>query len=103
MEVHGLKCTLCGDTIYSRAGHDFRFCTCGNIFVDGGQEDHGRHGYHVADSYEPAHLTVKNITKKDLFHDWNNRTDKYGLVHGAEFTDEMRQRARLKIKLRFGQ
>ncbi|MGH2569531.1 MAG: DUF7695 domain-containing protein [Bacteroidota bacterium] len=32
------KCLKCGDVIESKSRHDFRSCTCGAIFVDGGHE-----------------------------------------------------------------
>ncbi len=30
------KCLVCDDVIESEYGYDFKFCKCGNIFVDGG-------------------------------------------------------------------
>jgi hypothetical protein len=32
------KCLRCGDVIESTHRHDFRWCSCGAIAVDGGQE-----------------------------------------------------------------
>lgn len=32
------KCLKCGDIIESTHRHDFKFCSCGSIFVDGGKE-----------------------------------------------------------------
>jgi hypothetical protein len=32
------KCLLCGDIIESKHRHDFVKCSCGEIFVDGGNE-----------------------------------------------------------------
>jgi len=32
------KCLLCGDIIESKYRHDFVKCSCGEIFVDGGNE-----------------------------------------------------------------
>ena len=34
----GLFCNHCEDVIYSKYRHDFVECTCGKIFVDGGQD-----------------------------------------------------------------
>ena len=31
------QCKLCGDVIESKHGHDFRWCKCGEIAVDGGK------------------------------------------------------------------
>ena len=33
---NAVKCNLCGETIESLHRHDFKFCKCGNIAVDGG-------------------------------------------------------------------
>ena len=30
------ECAKCGDVIESMFRHDFRYCKCGEIFVDGG-------------------------------------------------------------------
>lgn len=30
------QCRQCGDVIESKHRHDYRACTCGEIFVDGG-------------------------------------------------------------------
>lgn len=43
MTVDGIECPLCGDQIWSRHRHDFRQCTCGKTFVDGGR-DYLRYG-----------------------------------------------------------
>jgi hypothetical protein len=32
------QCKLCNDVIESKSGHDFKYCSCGEIFVDGGNE-----------------------------------------------------------------
>jgi len=32
------KCRLCGDVVESKFRHDFQSCSCGEIFVDGGQD-----------------------------------------------------------------
>lgn len=37
------KCNLCGDVITSTYRHDFVSCSCGEIFVDGGN-DYNRAG-----------------------------------------------------------
>lgn len=31
------QCKLCNDVIESTSGHDFKYCSCGEIFVDGGK------------------------------------------------------------------
>lgn len=32
------RCRRCGDVVESRHVHDFRRCSCGSVFVDGGLE-----------------------------------------------------------------
>ena len=31
-----IKCLKCLDTIQSFDRHDFKWCSCGNVFIDGG-------------------------------------------------------------------
>lgn len=33
-----IKCTHCGDVIESIHVHDFKYCSCGTVTVDGGKE-----------------------------------------------------------------
>lgn len=37
MKVTGIQCPRCDEKIWSRHGHDFRYCGCGYCFVDGGR------------------------------------------------------------------
>lgn len=77
MLINARHCPKCNYVIFSRVRHDFRWCKCKTIGIDGGQE------------YE--HLTFKkspkealriqldiSITPKELFDDWNLRYDKWG-------------------------
>ena len=34
--VNKIKCKKCGDVIESKSRHDFKFCSCGAVSVDGG-------------------------------------------------------------------
>ncbi len=36
--VNQVRCKKCGDTPFSRHRHDFVWCKCGNIAVDGGMD-----------------------------------------------------------------
>lgn len=39
MIIHNrIKCNLCGDIIESKHVHDFKYCKCGRVAVDGGHE-----------------------------------------------------------------
>lgn len=44
------QCRLCGDVIVSRHRHDWRACSCGEIFVDGGN-DYLRRGARDMDNF----------------------------------------------------
>lgn len=33
-----IKCNECGEQIYSAHRHDFRYCKCGQVAVDGGMD-----------------------------------------------------------------
>lgn len=36
--VNKIKCKKCGDIIESTYRHDFKFCKCGAVAVDGGND-----------------------------------------------------------------
>ena len=36
MIKNAIKCLKCGDIIESKHQHDFKWCQCGTMFVDGG-------------------------------------------------------------------
>jgi len=47
-----IRCKHCGDIIESETVHDFKYCTCGAVFVDGGH-NYLRRGYmNNSDDYE---------------------------------------------------
>jgi hypothetical protein len=78
MKVQAVQCYKCKDIIWSRAGHDFRWCTCESVAIDGGRHytkiigDPG--SYMLIDDYEVG------ITADEAHKDWNTSTDKYGLI-----------------------
>lgn len=37
-KINKIKCNHCGDIIVSESVHDFRFCSCGTVVVDDGNE-----------------------------------------------------------------
>ena len=41
---NAIKCNHCGDVIESVHVHDFKWCSCGTVFVDGGK-DYCRRGF----------------------------------------------------------
>ena len=44
LKKNAIQCKHCGDIIESTWVHDFKFCSCGKVFVDGGL-DYARRGY----------------------------------------------------------
>lgn len=36
--INKIRCKKCGDVIESTSVHDFKFCKCGAVAVDGGHE-----------------------------------------------------------------
>ena len=36
--VNKIKCKKCGDVIESKSVHDFKYCRCGAVAVDGGHD-----------------------------------------------------------------
>jgi hypothetical protein len=47
---NSVKCKRCGDEIESTWQHDFKWCSCGDVGVDGGK-DYLRHLFRTADGY----------------------------------------------------
>ena len=44
--VNRIQCNKCKDIIESRSTHDFNFCSCGAVAVDGGKDYLRRCGNH---------------------------------------------------------
>ncbi|MBS4901626.1 MAG: hypothetical protein KHZ96_03980 [Coprobacillus sp.] len=38
IKINKIRCKKCGDIIESKIAHDFKFCKCGAVAVDGGKE-----------------------------------------------------------------
>ena len=54
------KCLKCGDEVFSASRHDFKECSCGNIFVDGGMS-YLRHGFQDRDNYLDMSITISEL------------------------------------------
>lgn len=73
--VRGVRCSRCGQLIYSRARHDFHWCKCKTVAIDGGFDYVKVVGYgKIEDVYIP------DMTKGMLYDDWNMAKDKYGWI-----------------------
>ena len=58
-----IRCRKCGDVIESKTVHDFKFCKCGAVAVDGGHEYLRRCGRSLDDfeelsEYEPQESDI---------------------------------------------
>jgi len=80
MKIKALRCGKCSDTIFSRATHDFRYCTCGGLFIDGGF-DYCRWGGEHVNIAKDVWIEV-DATKEELYKDWGTGKDKFGLIKG---------------------
>jgi hypothetical protein len=76
MIVNAVQCKDCLSVIFSRAVHDFRWCTCKGIAIDGGRQYEKLVG--EPDTMMRLKLEVL-ATEKQLYDDWNLRRDKWGL------------------------
>lgn len=77
MIINGIKCLSCGDVVYSRTRHDMRGCTCGDVAIDGGF-DYKKVSYRKS-CPENIQLDI-DVTKDELYHDWNNNVNNFGLI-----------------------
>lgn len=82
-KVNAVTCPICKDTIFSRANHDFRRCTCQAIYIDGGfsyiRLGASNEAINQGFICECQELEVPQ-SKKELYDDWNTSKDKYGLI-----------------------
>jgi hypothetical protein len=64
IKVNKIRCTHCGDVIESTSVHDFKWCKCHRVFVDGGH-DYLRRGFTDSpDDYED--LSVCEEVTEDM-------------------------------------
>lgn len=77
IKVNAIKCKNCGDTIYSRAVHDFHFCSCEKCAIDGGFEYTRILGN--PEDYENV-IVELDADRKSLYLDWAKGIDKFGII-----------------------
>jgi Zn-finger nucleic acid-binding protein len=79
MKVQGVICPNeeCGVFVYSRAGHDMRYCPCGDVAADGGRE-------YLKVAFKKVAPKVGDyecpVSAQALYDDWNTHKDVYGHV-----------------------
>ena len=81
IQVVAVICPYCCCAIFSRAHHDMRFCPCGKIGIDGGDE-YTRLSFDKVCSHLNK-ITI-NATKKQLYDDWNLHRDNFGIITQGE-------------------
>jgi len=82
MDIKVYICPICGDKLYSRAQHDFRECSCGSMFVDGGFELYTRIGFpsDMLKHIKMETIRLLGVTEEVLYDDWNKGIDRFGLI-----------------------
>ena len=67
--VNKIKCKKCGDIIESAHRHDFKFCKCGAVAVDGGHDYLRRcgdlDGYEDVSVTEDIEINFDSVKRKD--------------------------------------
>lgn len=89
--VAAATCRACGDTIFSRAGHDMRPCSCDSIAIDGGAQYTKLSG----DNYQLSVIMVP-YSKAEIRNDWNRSIDKIGKVNGEAKRMTRKKRKQLR-------
>jgi hypothetical protein len=76
VKIQAIQCNAeCEDIIYSRAGHDFRWCSCKHCAIDGGRN------YTKVTGLFFTHIEIEvDATEKELYDDYNYSGDKYGKI-----------------------
>lgn len=74
------KCLKCGDEIFSAHRHDFKECSCGAIFVDGGMS-YVRHGFVSRGDYMDLSVEVSDFELEMCLSalDWCDETGRNNL------------------------
>ena len=78
MKLKAIHCLGCDDIVYSRAQHDFRECSCGCVYVDGGF-NYFKYGALPGAEFNAIEVDI-DVTLETLYEDWNKMTDSYGVV-----------------------
>lgn len=78
LQVLAITCYSCLDTVFSRAGHDFRRCSCNSVAIDGGFTGYTRT---IGDPGSFKYETIEiEQTRAELYDDYNKRIDKFGII-----------------------
>ena len=85
MKIKAIQCGSCRDTVYSRTENDYRECACGGVGTFGGQ---AYTKYSMRDDHPHEKIIINlDITGGQLYNDWKEETDFYGVISSAERSD----------------
>jgi len=76
-KVITIQCPNCKDIVYSRSRHDCRGCFCGQVAIDGGFDYNRILFKKIRPKLKSKYVIA---TKEDLYNDWNDAIDKFGLI-----------------------
>lgn len=83
LKVSAIKCPKCGDTIFSRAHHNFYYCSCGGCFIGCLISRKCALGRWDPKYFAPKSFDIEiKVTKEELYEDWNSSINKYGIIKG---------------------
>jgi hypothetical protein len=95
-QVNGIKCKRCGDTVFSRAHHDYRPCSCGKVAIDGGLlykdvADSLRYNRYIGEPADIEQTWVdidfdgdRKAFESAMYNDWNFNHNEYGRIIKGE-------------------
>jgi hypothetical protein len=79
---NSIRCRKCGDVIYSASRHDFKYCSCKSVAVDGGMDYLKRSG--DIDLVEELSIILDDKLVEEMVKQvvWANQTgrNEFGLV-----------------------
>ena len=84
LTVNALECPDCGDFIYSRTRHDYHYCSCGSVFIDGGFDYIRLGGRGLEKTHKLWEINLGDKTKQDLASDWNYKNDRLGTIKNCD-------------------
>ncbi|MCP3924969.1 MAG: hypothetical protein GY714_20520 [Desulfobacterales bacterium] len=79
--VNALHCFNCDSIVFSRAIDDIKACSCKSVFIKGGREQ-SKIRIEAGAVYENISYEIF-VSDEELFNDWNNKNNKYGLIKKA--------------------
>ena len=79
MFVKAIQCEKCGDVVYSRHRHDMRWCSCGNVAIDGGIE-YARISWKSGEQPVLLDVDIGDVSIEQLEADYTRNANKYRII-----------------------